>query len=141
VDITQLSSQFSRDEQLGYVLGNHPGATPEELQRFKAMLTENRPSFALSLEELTGYSGPLGPVHIRLVHNHLVWEPERRNSPLEQEFTDEKLRELVPVGFVEPGDHTAPYAANPVNAAKKNEAGAGKALLHRLPAHQPGPGP
>jgi hypothetical protein len=69
---------------MGYVCGNHPSATPEQTQRLRAMLAGHRKAFAFTMSELTGYQGPLGPVAISLVHNHPIWEPSRRLSPLEQ---------------------------------------------------------
>jgi hypothetical protein len=54
VDVTNLSEKFSREEGIGYVMGNHPAATPMEALQFKAMLAANRDCFAFSLADLQG---------------------------------------------------------------------------------------
>ncbi|KIY99053.1 Retrovirus-related Pol polyprotein from transposon gypsy [Monoraphidium neglectum] len=52
-----------------------------------------------------------------------LWEAARRQSPLEKEVSLEKCGELGEVGFIEDGNYSDPYAANPVNAAKKDAQG------------------
>lgn len=123
VDLTKVSEKFTRDKGMGYVFGNHPSVAAEEATQFRDMVEQERDAFAFSLAELTGYNGPCGPVEIKLVHDQPLWEAARRQSPLEKEVSLEKCGELGEVGFIEDGNYSDPYAANPVNAAKKDAQG------------------
>ena len=46
-----------------WILGNHPAATPQQLQQLTEMLQQERAAFAYSMSDLPGYTGLLGPIH------------------------------------------------------------------------------
>ena len=93
-----------------WILGNHPEATPEQLDRLVAMLQEQKAAFAYSLDDLPGYDKP--PISFQLVDpSKRAWVPPRNCTEQELEFGDSKVQEMVDSGIVREIPATNQHAA------------------------------
>lgn len=91
---------WEADPEHQRVYGDHPKLTAARKARLKEVLLQERGAFAYSLSDLPGYSGELGPVHIRLKHDKPIWMPERKHSPIEKQIGSEKEQEMYEAGII-----------------------------------------
>jgi hypothetical protein len=93
-----------------WVIGNHPEATPGQLQKLEEMLKNRRGAFAYSLSELPGYQGP--PVEFKLMDpTKRMWCPARHYTDKELEFGDEKVAEMLQAGICKEIPTDNPHAS------------------------------
>ena len=83
-----------------WILGNHPEATPQQLQQLTTVLENNKGAFAYSMSDLPAYVGPLGPAHFELKEDKPMWSPQRRYTPEELEIGDSKVREMLEAAII-----------------------------------------
>eukprot|EP00878_Enallax_costatus_P000909 GHUV01001039.1.p1 GENE.GHUV01001039.1~~GHUV01001039.1.p1 ORF type:complete len:2125 (+),score=442.77 GHUV01001039.1:122-6376(+) len=93
-----------------WILGNHPEATPDQLQRLVDMLMEQKDAFAYSLNDLPGYAKP--PIDLPLIDKaKRMWSPPRQYTEKELDFGDTKVKEMLEAGIVVEIPTTNPHAA------------------------------
>jgi len=82
-----------------WIIGNHPEATPEQLQQLVSMLEQHKSAFSYSLQDLPGYQGP--PVDFHLIDpEKRMWSPPRHYTEVELQFGDEKVQEMLSTGII-----------------------------------------
>jgi len=116
-------ARYERDQDGGWIWGNHPAYTDDEQQELRETVKSLKHTFAYSLRDMPGYSGPLGPVELKLTHNRPLVTPARRYSPLEEEIRDEKCIEQEEAGIIEEISTDNRYASAPTMPAKKDADG------------------
>ena len=99
-------AEFRQTKDLWH-MGKHSEVTPEMEARFVEAMADKRKSFAYSLKELPGYSGPVGEFHIAGPPPAIVKDRDkpwfckgRQLSPLELRVMDEKVIPLIEAGIV-----------------------------------------
>ena len=55
-----------------WIMGNHPLATPEEMQQAEQLLLKYKGAFAYSMKEVVAYHGPLGAAEFQLKHSNPI---------------------------------------------------------------------
>lgn len=83
-----------------WIMGNHPDATPEQLQRLEQLLQEQHGAFAYSMADIPGYSGPLGPAHFQLKEDKPMYTPPRKYTDVELQIGDKKVAELLEAAMI-----------------------------------------
>jgi hypothetical protein len=113
-------TQCERTEQ-GWVIGNHPAFSAQQLDELKSNLANLKHCFAYSLNDLPGYSGSLGPYRVPLLvdENTHIFSKPRPKSVLEKEVLDEKCCEMRDAGIIVKCSSTQ-YASDVVIAAKRD---------------------
>ena len=91
-DIPKFKDTYTKDPEHGYCWGEHPGITPEDLERLKQLVISHKDAFAHSVKYLPGYNGPCEPFEIQLDTTDSIFTRPRRRSPLETEISDEKCK-------------------------------------------------
>eukprot|EP00983_Pelagomonas_calceolata_P025498 801663-Pelagomonas_calceolata.AAC.1 len=103
---------FSKDPDLGVIWGNHPDASPAELDKLRKMVQERKSTaFAYQVDDLGNYSGPVGPFRRSLKHQQPIIAGRRKKSILEQEILKEKCNELKEAGLIQPAPPNTQYAS------------------------------
>ena len=85
------SPKFTKDTVNGWIIGHHPLGTPAGHEKLQAALLQHQQVFVYSLEDLTGYCGHMGPMHIKLKPNvdvEKMFSKPRRYSPHEIDITN-----------------------------------------------------
>jgi len=93
-------SRWSIDPEGKWILGNHPDATPAELQQLQQVLRQHSAAFSYSIAELPAYVGPLGPAHFDLKQNRAMWQGQRQYSDVEMQIGDKKVAEMLSAGII-----------------------------------------
>lgn len=115
---------FHKDPDLGVIWGNHPDATPEELDHLREIVQQHKNSaFAYQVAELGNYSGPVGPFRIDLKHGQPIIAARRKKSTLEQDILRDKCTELKDAGLIQPAPPNTQYASECVLPVKKDSEG------------------
>lgn len=83
-----------------WILGNHPQATPQQLQQLEQLLQQEIGAFAYSMKDLPGYSGPLGPAHFELIEDKPMFSPARKYTEPELALGDKKVGEMMEAGII-----------------------------------------
>ncbi len=111
-----------KDEEHGWIFGNHPALSSAQQSELKAMLIEEKSAFAYSMQDLQGYNGERGPFAFDLTSDDAEFSKPRRHSPLEEKVVNEKCGEMQDVGLIVrcPTSH---YASATVLPAKKDPDG------------------
>lgn len=100
-------------------MGNHPLASKQDIQDMKDIAHKLRPCFAHSMQELTGYNGPLGPAVMVLKHLNPIWSKAKKFSPHEMAVVDKKCTEMKDADIIE-RSYSSTYASNPSLPPKKD---------------------
>lgn len=113
-------TQCERTEH-GWVIGNHPAFSAQQIDELKDTLAGLKHCFAYSLSDLPGYSGSLGPYRIPLLvdENTHIFSKPRPKSILEKEVQNEKCCEMRDAGIIVRCSSTQ-YASDVVIAAKRD---------------------
>jgi site-specific DNA-cytosine methylase len=115
------SEAHVKDEEHGWVYGNHRDFSEGQRAELKELLLRNKGAFAYSMKDLPGYCGSVGDFKIELTHNKpIIQRPRRMPQPQRVEMVRSKTKELVESGIAEPVTGPTNYAYNPVLAPKKN---------------------
>jgi len=101
-----------------WIIGNHPEATPEQLQQLVSMLEQHKSAFSYGLHDLPGYQG--APVDFQLIDSHKrMWSPPRHYTEVELQFGDEKVQEMLSTGIIKEIDTKNPCASGVVLPMKR----------------------
>ena len=134
VYVTPASDRFETDPDTLIQFGNHQEGTPETLAAIKGVVGRygrrgpdpKKNTFSYDLTDLPGYDRPegVGPGSLRLryIADTPHFAHRKRQSALEIAISDEKCKELLGAGIIEPAPES-PYASSPVIAAKKDAQG------------------
>jgi hypothetical protein len=93
-------SRWSIHPEGQWIIGNHPEATPQQLEQLTAVLQKNKAAFAYSMKDLPAYTGPLGPAHFDLITDKPMWSPQRRYTPDELTLGDSKVQEMLEADII-----------------------------------------
>jgi hypothetical protein len=115
--------EYVKDPDHGWIWGNHPDATPDELGKLRETVLGCKKAFAYSLTDMPGYSGDIAPMQLQLKPDAKFYTRPRRYSELDKKVRDEKCRELQDAGFIRKLDPPVQFASAPVLAAKKDANG------------------
>ena len=115
--------EYVKDEEHGWIWGNHPDATPAERAALRETVLDCKNAFAYSLTDMPGYSGDIAPMQLKLKPNARFYTAPRRYSELDKKIRDEKCEELRDAGFIRKLDPPVQFASAPVLAAKKDANG------------------
>jgi len=94
-----------------WIMGNHPLATPEEMQQAEQLLLKYKGAFAYSMKEVVAYHGPLGAAEFQLKHNNPIRAGPRRFSPDEKALGQAKVDEMLDAGIVREVDSKVQYSS------------------------------
>ena len=111
------ADQYEKDQEGGWVWGNHREATAEQLQQMKDMVRQHRDCFAYSMAELPGYKDP---VSIGSYSGAPAYCRPKQYSPVEKQIIQQKGEELRDAGIITQLPLDNPFAARPTIAAKKD---------------------
>ena len=93
-----------------WILGNHPQASPQQMQQLVTLLEQEKGAFAYQLSDVPGYQG--GDVSFKLIDpTKRMWSPQRRYTEEELAFGDEKMKEMLDAGVVVEIPTTNPHAS------------------------------
>jgi len=121
---TPPDKHFQKDPDLGVIWGNHPDATPAELDQLRDIIMQHKNSaFAYQVSDLGNYSGPVGPFRIDLKHEQPMIAARRKKSTLEQDILKEKCTELKDAGLIKPAPPNTQYASECVLPTKRIQRG------------------
>ena len=91
------SDQYEKDQEGGWVWGNHRDSSPEQRQALQDMVRSNRDCFAYSMADLPGYQQP---VSIGRYRGQPAYSRPKQYSPVEVGIIDEKCAELRDAGLI-----------------------------------------
>ena len=111
--------EYERDPEGKWCIGNHPLATAEDKQQMKQIAHQLRPCFAHTMQELTGYCGPLGAATAVLKNLNPIWSKPKKFGPYEMSVIQKKCEEMRDADIIE-RSHCSTYASNPSLAPKKD---------------------
>ena len=114
-------ASYVKDEEHLWSYGCIPEVTAEQMGRLKALLVQRKGSFAYSLGDLPGYTGPSAEFIMK--PGARAFCKARQYSPLEEQIRDEKLTEQHDVGFILERDTRSDFAACPTMPGKKDADG------------------
>ena len=122
--LTPANDRFTKDPDLLVHLGKHPKATPEQRAELRNLIAEFKDkSFSYNLKDLAGYHGAAGPFSITMLSEKRSFQRPRFQSELQRKVRDQKCKEMLEAGIIEPAPH-ATSAACPTFALKKGPDGA-----------------
>jgi site-specific DNA-cytosine methylase len=81
-------------------MGNHPQATPQQLQQLEELLQQEIGAFAYAMKDLPGYCGPLGPAHFELIEDKPMFSPARKYTEPELALGDKKVGEMLEADII-----------------------------------------
>ena len=108
------SDQYAKDQEGGWIWGNHREATPEQMRQMQDMVRAEKSSFAYSMGELPGYQHP---VNIGRYRGRPAYSKPKQYSPVEEAVVEEKAGELRDAGMVRQLPLRNTFAARPAIAA------------------------
>eukprot|EP00882_Tetradesmus_deserticola_P002735 GHRQ01002908.1.p1 GENE.GHRQ01002908.1~~GHRQ01002908.1.p1 ORF type:complete len:1949 (-),score=411.99 GHRQ01002908.1:1876-7140(-) len=100
-EVADLSSRWETDPEHKWIHGNHPDMTPAQKEQLKQVLLEEQGAFAYTLDDLSGYTGDLGPAELHMKNDKPVWSSDRNFSPLEKQIGRDKVSEMLQAGIIE----------------------------------------
>ena len=121
-DAHVFKDTYRKDPEYGYCWGHHPLTTPEQQAALERLIISHHDTFAWSLADLPGYTGPGGDFTIQLTTDDYIFTRARRKSPMEIKVGNEKCSELAALGFLVPAPIPAKYASETTCPGKKSEA-------------------
>jgi hypothetical protein len=109
--------QYEKDPEGGWIWGNHPDATPEEMQQMKDLVREFKDVFAYSMSDLPGYKEPVSLGEFR---GKPAFSPKKEYNPMELDIINKKCNELKEAGLIRQVPLTNKFASRPTIAAKRD---------------------
>ena len=120
-DTLDFSAQ--RDEQHGWLLGDHPEISEGQKEQLQQVLLANKQSFAYADTDMPGYHGTMGPYRIVMDTEDTLVTPPRRYSLTEKEVGDAKVNSLTEAQIIKQIRLTK-YMSAPTMPVKKDAFGA-----------------
>lgn len=112
---------YTKDSEHLWSYGSTEHATPDQMRRLKDLLVSRKGTFAYSMKELPGYTGP--PAEFTMVPGARAFCKQRVYSPLQEKVRDEKFTEQLEADIIVERDSRCDFAACPTMPAKKDENG------------------
>jgi len=76
-----------------WILGNHPEATPEQMQKLLQVLEQAQGCVCLQPAGFANLCGPLGPASFQLKEDKPMWQGQRQDSEEELKIGDKAKAE------------------------------------------------
>lgn len=118
-------ARYEKDEEGGWIWGNHPLASAGQIQRLKDTVGGLKSTaFAYTLKDLPGYSGQEGPVKFGMTNGSKpLFQTAKRYSPAEIKVRDAKCSEQLEAGIIRQCRGHGQYASRPTMPCKKDASG------------------
>ena len=117
--ITPAADRYEQCPDTQLFFGKHYLTTPAQRQQLKELCMRYKDRvFAYSMNDLSGYTGDMGPFEIKVISNKPVFSRPRKQSQLEKDIANEKCEEMRDAGIIEPAPRSR-YASSPTIVAKK----------------------